>query len=601
MHVLNGLGPQDPASRFDHSQDSASSYDHPYFGQLFLAAVFKLIGYPNSVLNPSNPSGSSSSSPSSSSISSSPTNNIRTSIEMLYLVPRVLMGILSIIDTFLVYKIAERRYNRNVALIASVLFAVMPMTWLLRRILLDSILMPFLLSSILFAVYYHSSNTDTKYSKTTSNKNKRITTILLSGIFLGLAIFTKVPAFTMIPLVGFLLVYTGNNNSNSKNKNKNKDIDNKSNIKHEKLKTLGLWLIPVILIPSIWPIYSMSIGQFNMWLGGLSYQTGRENENHSLLESVDLALGIDPVLLIVGIAGIGFSAVVKRDFLFLLWVVPFIAFFAAIALVQYFYWILVIPAFCIAAARLIEYVSNKISSSIGSNSRGRKNNSITNNNNNNNNITIINNNTYSKNNNNDDDNIRRKLLLPFIIASAIGIFGLVSTTLLITTDVNSSYFNIYSFIVQHLPDRKDNGGSGTGTMNNSTMDANKVTMIGRHYVRAFIWIPKYIFHKDFDFIDPHFNDTVKTQNVLFILDNPMITSIERHNELKDVDKGYLLQYLQQNYMTIAYHNRIKVFYDITNKLDTFIVNLVPNNADKYIYTSMTVTPGIGSIEVRADY
>jgi len=391
----------------------------------------------------------------------------------------------------------------------------------------------------------------------------------------------------MIPLAGFLLVYTGN--SNSKN----------NNYKIEKLKTLGLWLIPVILIPSIWPIYSMSIGQFNMWLDGLSYQTGRENENHTLLESVDLALGIDPVLLIVGIAGIGFSAVVKRDFLFLLWVVPFIAFFAAIALVQYFYWILVIPAFCIAAATLIEYVSNKIGSSIGGGMRGRNNNnnSITNYNNN---ITIINNNTYSKNNNNDDD-IRRKLLLPFIIASAIGIFGLVSTTLLITTDVNSSYFNIYSFIVQHLPDRKDNGSSGTGSMNNITMDANKVTMIGRHYVRAFIWIPKYIFHKDFDFIDPHFNDTVKTQNVLFILDNPMVTSIEHHNELKDVDKGYLLQYLQQNYMTIAYHNRIKIFYDITNQLETFIVNVVPSNADKYVYTSMTVTPGIGSIEVRADY
>jgi hypothetical protein len=246
-------------------------------------------------------------------------------------------------------------------------------------------------------------------------------------------------------------------------------------------------------------------------------------------------------------------------------------------------------------------VSNKISSSIGGgSSRGRNNNDITNSNNNN--ITIINNNNYI--NNNDDDDIRRKLLLPFIIASAIGIFGLVSTTLLITTDVNSSYFNIYSFIVQHLPDRKDNGSSttgSTGSMNNITMDANKVTMIGRHYVRAFIWIPKYIFHKDFDFIDPHFNDTVKTQNVLFILDNPMITSIERHNELKDVDKGYLLQYLQQNYMTIAYHNRIKIFYDITNKLDTFIVNMVPNNADKYIYTSMTVTPGIGSIEVRTDY
>ena len=45
MYVLKGLGPQDPYY----------PYDHPYFGQLFLAGVFKLIGYPNS-LNPSSSS-----------------------------------------------------------------------------------------------------------------------------------------------------------------------------------------------------------------------------------------------------------------------------------------------------------------------------------------------------------------------------------------------------------------------------------------------------------------------------------------------------------------------------------------------------------------
>jgi 4-amino-4-deoxy-L-arabinose transferase-like glycosyltransferase len=50
------------------------------------------------------------------------------------------MGILAIVDTFLVYKIAERRYNRNVAVIASVLFAVMPSLLYNRWILLVNIL-----------------------------------------------------------------------------------------------------------------------------------------------------------------------------------------------------------------------------------------------------------------------------------------------------------------------------------------------------------------------------------------------------------------------------------------------------------------------------
>ena len=60
---------------------------------------------------------------------------------MLYAVPRVIMGILAVIDTFLIYKISEIRYNRSVALIASILFAVMPLTWLTRRRYLDSIML----------------------------------------------------------------------------------------------------------------------------------------------------------------------------------------------------------------------------------------------------------------------------------------------------------------------------------------------------------------------------------------------------------------------------------------------------------------------------
>ena len=121
MHVLSGQGPQE-----------SPLYDHPYFSQLFLASVLSLIGYPNS-LNPS-------------------VGDVH-SIETLYLVPRILMGMLAVADTFLIYKISERRYNSNVAVIASVLFAVMPLTaWLLRRVWLEPIQLPFLLTSILFAI-----------------------------------------------------------------------------------------------------------------------------------------------------------------------------------------------------------------------------------------------------------------------------------------------------------------------------------------------------------------------------------------------------------------------------------------------------------------
>ena len=64
---------------------------------------------------------------------------------MLHLAPRLPMGALAVVDTFLIYKIAERRYNnRNIVFMTAILFAAMPMSWLVRRILLDSLILPFL-------------------------------------------------------------------------------------------------------------------------------------------------------------------------------------------------------------------------------------------------------------------------------------------------------------------------------------------------------------------------------------------------------------------------------------------------------------------------
>ena len=126
MQVIEGQGPQESNNTYFYP------YDHPYFGQLFLGGVLKLIGYPDIL---------------------SPKAGDVHSIEMLYLVPRVIMGLLAVVDTFLIYKIAEYRYNRNIAFVAAILFAVMPLSWILRRVLLESIQLPFILSSILFLVY----------------------------------------------------------------------------------------------------------------------------------------------------------------------------------------------------------------------------------------------------------------------------------------------------------------------------------------------------------------------------------------------------------------------------------------------------------------
>ena len=228
-------------------------FDHPYFGQLFLASVLGLVGYPG-VLDP---------------ISS----NVE-SVQSIYLMPRILMGILAVIDTFLVYKIAERRYDRRVALIAGIFFAVLPFSWLLRRIWLDPIQLPFLLCSVFFAL-------DGLHSKNTGEDKKPVLMILLSGIFLGLAIFTKVPAFTLIPLVGFLILRKSQKN----------------------FATFGLWLIPVVLIPSLWPIHALLNGELSGWAEGFLWQA-TERIDRPLWMALERVFQIDPMIVVLGIGGL---------------------------------------------------------------------------------------------------------------------------------------------------------------------------------------------------------------------------------------------------------------------------------------------------------
>src|ERR687884_393656 len=72
MNILDTLGPQE-----------SELYDHPYFLQIFLGGILLLIGYPNLL---------------------HPTVGDVVSVDMLYLVPKLIMGILAIVDTFLIYK-----------------------------------------------------------------------------------------------------------------------------------------------------------------------------------------------------------------------------------------------------------------------------------------------------------------------------------------------------------------------------------------------------------------------------------------------------------------------------------------------------------------
>ncbi|HZI71851.1 MAG TPA: hypothetical protein VFD60_11890, partial [Nitrososphaeraceae archaeon] len=284
------------------------------------------------------------------------------------------------------------------------------------------------------------------------------------------------------------------------------------------LRTLGLWFIPVILIPLLWPAYSMSLGQFNYWLGGVLYQgTERHVRDKTLSDGVNIFFQTDPVLLVLGTVGFIYAAV-KRDFFILLWIIPYIVLLYFIGYVQYFYWIPVLPAFSIASARLIVDLPNKISKK------------------------------------------RIQKILPFIIISAIGIFGLVSTTMLITTNV-SSQFQAATFVARYL------GDSSTGSKGTTIVSSP-----------VYSWIFSYVYNKTaYGFSD--FRDLlflpIKTEKILLVSDQHFISDMRSNKQLQTI-------------------------YSNTTTIAVFRGGVINFSNYKYPYASMNLNYEGSEVEVRVD-
>jgi hypothetical protein len=467
MQLLQGLGPQESKETYEYG------YDHPFFGQIFLAASLSIVNYPASV---------------------HPTVSLH-SIEMLYLVPRVIMGILAVVDTFLVYKIAETRYSRKVGFISASLFAIAPLGRILRAILLDSIELPFILLSVLFAVYYSKLEKNNDNSRPDSEI--KILLLLLSGIFLGLAIFTKIPIFTIIPLVSFIILrpYRYENR----------------NIKTQiRLKLLGIWLIPVVLIPLIWPLYAISVGQLGDWFEGVIYQTGRQGAA-SLSRSLMIVTQIDPLLLIFGLLSLIYAGI-KRDYFVLLWSLPYLLFLYLIGWVVHFHWSILLPLFCIAIGAMIEGLRVSLSSH------------------------------------------KVVKILPYAAAFTIAIFGILNMVTLATLNLNAIYNQVYLFVAQELV-HNDNYKE----LSYGHIEQGGTTLMGSHRTRALIWIPKYVFNNEVTFRDtdlPHDNFTkpVLTNKILIVADSNLLNK---------------LQYINQTgkYLTIN-----KLYYNTSQTIATFIDN-----------------------------
>ena len=297
----------------------------------------------------------------------------------------------------------------------------------------------------------------------------------------------------------------------------------------------------MISIPLIWPVDAILIGDFNLWLNDVVWHTERQSTSGdpvgtTLLNSLKYLFQIEPVLLILGIAGI-FFAEIKRDFMLLLWVIPFLIFLFIIDFVSFFHLIPLLPAFCIAVASMIVHLSNRIS--------------------------------YKK--------IQQSL--PFVVILAIGAFGLINTTTLITTNVTSTYFQIYASIVKYLAN-----GEYINDLNNNNND-NVMTMIGRHWTRGLFWIPRYVYDIDLDFrIVEDENDipvSIKTKKGIFIVDNRIKRSM--FDDKQDIQNGQQNLNLYYNTIPIATFKNKSMHYDL----------------EKYPYASMSGNRDTYWVEIRA--
>jgi hypothetical protein len=492
--IGQGLQPQD-------------RYRAPYFGQIFLAGIFSIIGFPNvETLGEKNP------------------------VEQLYLVPRVIMGVLAVFDTFLLYRITEYRYGRNVAIIASILFAVMPFTWMIRRIFLETIQLPFILTSILLilnlgrARQLQSSSLSQPQSKPQKDmeqpgqlqKNQQQQqieqtqkqayqseytklTLIISGIFLGLAIFTKIPAFTMIPL-GIIMVY----------------------MVTRKKRYAIVWLLPVLLVPMLWPIHATLSGDMNDWIDGVRYQVSRDRP---LINTINTFFQIDPVLFILGLGGLVYSAI-KKDYFLLLWAIPIFVFLQTIGYVSSFHLILLLPPFCIAGATMIEKIGNNIV------------------------------------------NVRLRNMLPYIRIAVIGIFGICSITMLITLNMNSTYYQALAFLLSNLPDSNSNA--------TSISPADRVTLIGNP---QYFWIPEFVFNKTFDAKNFYSKTPFKTDKYMMIVDTGFVRILNGDNS-----------------------SRLNLAYNATHNLARFEQNITGGiDINKYPFTNLRLSPETRFIELRANY
>ncbi|HZL24116.1 MAG TPA: hypothetical protein VFC05_12380, partial [Nitrososphaeraceae archaeon] len=259
----------------------------------------------------------------------------------------------------------------------------------------------------------------------------------------------------------------------------------------QSLKYLGLWFIPVILIPLIWPANALYLGEFDQWLNDLTWQSNRSN--NGVLDAFQKLFIIDPIFLAISILSIGL-AVIRKDLFILLGVLPFIIFSYLIGYVSYWHLIPVIPFLAISISLMIFDLNNRFLPA--------KYNTL--------------------------------FLLLFIFSIIIPSF--IISTNLITHGSDGFHFNVISAISKEVENfnLKNNNSTIIETtnsdQNSNNNNNNKLTILGTNY---WLWIPKYIFDSGENIYKNNFiANEIKTDNILLVAGENFIKTMTKTNNTK---------------------------------------------------------------------
>lgn len=255
---------------------------------------------------------------------------------------RALMLVLQVLSTVILYSIAQKLSGKPKAgLIAAFMFMFSPLAIFdHRRVLLDNIMTFWVLLSLL-AFSHH--------------KNSGALTIL-SGAFLGIAILSKETTLAFIP--AFILVY----------------------LYYKEIKPLIAWIVPLILVVSLYPLYALMRGQLFPNDTGISlFQTFGQQLQRGQGSMLDFAhgyfwesmrewLSMDPLLIIGGLFSVLVSLIMAFRSRY-----PAVAAFFSIAILAYlgrgglvftFYIIPLIPFLALSVDAVINNIPAKASAAL---------------------------------------------------------------------------------------------------------------------------------------------------------------------------------------------------------------------------------------------